>query len=127
MSRQLAGYDLEVTLAVRMRGLATSTYKKEEEEEDQEVDEFLSSLGFEFVDVCPDGKGKSTDDDDVLSEGMFNGLFSLSFITLYITQYSSCTPAQTPRHTKSPSCHRCSKYNNVAIDGSISVHASPQK
>jgi hypothetical protein len=112
-------------LAVRMRGLATSTYK--EEEEDQEVDEFLSFLGFEFVDVCLDGKSKSTDDDDVLSEGMFNGLFSLSFITLYITQYSSCTPAQTPRHTKSPSRHRCSKYNNVAIDGSISVRASPQK
>ena len=37
LSRHLASYDFEVTLAVRMHGLVTSTVKeKEEEEEDQE-------------------------------------------------------------------------------------------
>lgn len=43
-------------------------------EEDQTVDEFLSSLGFEFVDVYPDGKGRSIDDgaEDILSEGTCN-------------------------------------------------------
>lgn len=45
----MQAYEPEVTLAVRMHAETTSTGEEDEEEESGEIDEFLSSQGFEYV------------------------------------------------------------------------------
>lgn len=55
----MQAYEPEVTLAVRMHAETTST-GEEDEEENGEIDEFLSSQGFEYV--CVRGSAGTRDD-----------------------------------------------------------------
>lgn len=62
LSKELESHDLEVSLAVRVHGSTTTV-----PDEDEDVDEFLSSLGFEFVDAR---QSKAAHDDiDALTDG----------------------------------------------------------
>jgi len=74
LSKELENHDPEVSLAVRVRGLSSAPLNDEEEE----VDEFLSSLGFEFVDVCSNTPAGNHDGAHVLSDGKSN-IDSFSF------------------------------------------------
>ncbi|KII90545.1 hypothetical protein PLICRDRAFT_157752 [Plicaturopsis crispa FD-325 SS-3] len=58
LSNDLASHDPEVTLAVRLPLSDPSTLPKNEEEEDT-IDDFLSTHGFEFVDVDHSGPDTS--------------------------------------------------------------------
>jgi hypothetical protein len=64
----MLAYEPEVSLAVRMHGETTSSTS--EEEENGEIDEFLSSYGFEYVCVTDDAErrddGKVTEAEECM-------------------------------------------------------------
>ena len=69
----MASHDPEVSLALRLPG---TTPSKDEQDEDG-LDEFLSNLGFEFVNVS----------DDASVDGRNNGLLSSSESCSFTQEY----------------------------------------
>lgn len=65
ISKELASYEPEVSLAVRIQSLSHKA-----SDDDEDLDEFLSSLGFEFIDVSSGtSRDNNSDGVDLLSEG----------------------------------------------------------
>ena len=100
----MASHDPEVSLAVRLQETPSN------DEQDEGLDEFLSNLGFEFVNVN-DGASVHDRNDELLSSSK-----SCSFYTgnPYLT--TLC------RYTRSPPSHRCTQHHNVALNGPVHVH-----
>ncbi|KIM89113.1 hypothetical protein PILCRDRAFT_2400 [Piloderma croceum F 1598] len=67
LSKELENHDPEVSLAVRVQGSSPAPLSEEDEED---VDEFFSSLGFEFVDACSNTPVGHDDGADALSDGV---------------------------------------------------------
>ncbi|KAF8627450.1 hypothetical protein AX17_006264 [Amanita inopinata Kibby_2008] len=78
LAQDLDGYEPEVSLAVRIRAadsqaVAKSTAGEVEAEEDGEVDEFLSSHGFEYIDVREEsGLTRDVENGPQFSDGVPN-------------------------------------------------------
>ncbi|TFK74839.1 hypothetical protein BDN72DRAFT_634880 [Pluteus cervinus] len=74
LAQDLSGYEPEVVLAVRLgNGGFVLSDPEDGTEEDSEIDGFLSSNGFEFVDatvVTPPSRGKREEGDDSYEDGI---------------------------------------------------------
>ena len=66
LSKELENHDPEVSLAVRVQGSSSASLSDEDEED---VDEFLSSLGFEFVDARSNTPAGNHDGANALVDG----------------------------------------------------------
>lgn len=75
LAGDMSGYEPEVSLAVRVSpsGDADEEDSDEEEEEQAEIDEFLSSNGFEFIDAYSDAEAE--EDTGPFSQGTFRPSF----------------------------------------------------
>jgi hypothetical protein len=73
---------------VRVQGLSSVPLSEEEEEE--EVDEFLSSLGFEFVDACHNTPASRDDGADALSDGK----------SIYVVIFARCLCFSVTMHRR---------------------------
>ncbi|KAF7985561.1 hypothetical protein HWV62_3825 [Athelia sp. TMB] len=93
LSKELEDHDPEVSLAVRMKG---SIHKTPEEDED--VDAFLSSLGFEFVDAnAPDLEARDIDEMAQGVPGLPRVIDALSTIMWPTMVQSQATTARKSR------------------------------
>lgn len=72
----MASHDPEVSLAVRLQGTTTPS---NDEQDEEELDEFLSNLGFEFVNAS---EGASVDDrnNELLSNSQSHSFQQISHI-----------------------------------------------
>ena len=101
LSRLLSQHEPEVSLAVKIPGTG--------EADDEGVDEFLSSHGFEFIDASSGTVPKSPADS--------NGNDDESGGIYYVFAFSRSSRERLHRHTSPPSCDRRIKYHNVAFHG----------
>lgn len=71
LAQDLSGYEPEVSLAVRVKQESPPSDPDDEVEDNSEIDEYLSSKGFEYIDATQESKLKPTgnDEDDTFSEG----------------------------------------------------------
>jgi len=64
LSRELESHDAEVSLAVRVQDSSATPA------DDEDMDEFFSSLGFEFIDARPSELGDGHDNGEPLTDGV---------------------------------------------------------
>lgn len=95
ISQRLSHHDFEVSLAIRL----PSTTPGGEDTEDDEIDSFLGSLGFEFIDV--QDLAKSSDHHDHGGKHMF----------------LKHGETRLEPHSRSFPGHRCIEHDYVALHG----------
>lgn len=96
ISQRLSHHDFEVSLAIRL----PSTTAGGEDIEDEEIDSFLGSLGFEFIDV--QDLAKSTVNHDYGGKYMRFGNTEKPFLNFYFRSFAG---------------YRCLKHDHVAVHG----------
>ena len=96
ISQRLSHHDFEVSLAIRL----PSTTARGEDIEDEEIDSFLGSLGFEFIDV--QDLAKSSVNHDHGGKYMRFGNTEKPSLNFYFRSFPG---------------HRCLEHDHVAVHG----------
>jgi hypothetical protein len=106
LAGDMSGYEPEVSLAVRLPPSGGTEADRDDDEDDEaEIDEFLSSNGFEFIDASTERSSESEEELGPFSQGSLTTPQCIFLVDGVIVS----------RYPRLSSCTRRSQHHHVAL------------